>query len=183
MNQPSNPTPAPDPDVPVTAEEVKVDPELEELHAQMLQLQAQGQNGANWFYWVAVLSLVNSVIAVVGGGIAFVIGMGVTGIADGFAQQAAIEWPEKALIAKVIAFGFSLVASAVVAGFGWLANKRIIPIFALGMFLYLLDGMIYVLTQQWMCVGFHALALFNMFQGLMAYRKLSTILSSQPAPA
>jgi hypothetical protein len=194
MSQPADPNPQPNPYespepvaaapvVPASFDPAPVDPELQALQSQMLQLQAQGQSGANWFYWVAGLSLVNSVIALVGGGVSFVVGLGVTGIADAIAFHIAKENPEMSLIAKGGAFGFSLLASAVVVGFGWMSNKRIIPIFALGMALYLLDGLLYVLLQQWMCVAFHAFALFSMLQGLIAYRKLSAILRSQPAMA
>jgi hypothetical protein len=158
-----------------------VDTELSDLQSQMVQLQTQGQNGAGWFYWVAGLSLVNSVIALVGGGVSFVVGLGITGIADGIATVAAEDKPEIATIAKAVAFGFSLIVSAVVVGFGWLSNKRIIPIFALGMFLYLLDGLLFVLGQQWLSVAFHGFALFNMWQGLNAYRQLNGILRTAPA--
>ncbi len=181
MNQPTDPIPQPNSEPPVPDAEAAADAELAALQSHMLQLEAQGQNGANWFYWVAGLSLVNSVIAIVGGGIAFVVGMGVTEIVDVRAAVFAAERPDMATVAKVGAFGFSLIASAIVAGFGWLSNKRLIPIFALGMLLYALDGVIFVLDQQWMCVAFHGFALFSMWQGLNAYRQLSAILRTQPA--
>jgi hypothetical protein len=157
------------------------DPQLNALQSQMLQLQAQGENGANWFYWVAGLSLVNSVIALAGGGVSFVVGLGITEVASGVAAAFASDRPDLSIVLKSAAFGFSLFASAIAAGFGWLSNKRVIPIFALGMLLYALDALIYVLVQQWLSVAFHAFALFSMWQGLVAYRQLSAILRSEPA--
>jgi hypothetical protein len=159
----------------------QLDPHLAALQSQMQRLQAQGEDGANWFYWVAGLSLVNSVIAFVGGGVTFVIGLGITEVVDELAAELAVERPEMSLVAKAGAFGFALAAAVFAAGFGWLANKRYIPLFALGMLLYALDGMIYVLAQSWFSAAFHAFALFGMWQGLSAYRELSAILRSPPA--
>ena len=49
------------------------------------------------------------------------------------------------------------------------------PVFALGMILYLLDGLIYVMFQDWMSVGFHAFVLFGMWNGFNAYRQMKAM--------
>ena len=50
------------------------------------------RNGANWFFWIAALSVVNSVILLLEGDRSFVIGLGVTQVINvaalTFAQQA-----------------------------------------------------------------------------------------------
>ena len=43
---------------------------------------AQAKGGANWFYWVAALSLINSAAFVFGAGVHFLAGLGLTEIAD-----------------------------------------------------------------------------------------------------
>jgi hypothetical protein len=147
----------------------RLDPELASLQAQMLQLQAQGQNGASWFYWVAGLTLVNSLIALKGGGGKFLFGLGVTQYVE-------------ARHGGTAAFVFALVVIGGMVLCGWCANKRMIPMFAFGMILYLLDGLFLLLKfQLYFSAAFHAFVLFQMWQGLHAYRKLSTILRSQPA--
>ena len=181
MTQPLDPNPRPNTIMPPTVPHPGADPQLSALQSEMLHLQAQGENGASWFYWVAGLSLLNSVIAFVGGNMAFVVGLAITGLVDELAWEKGQQNPQLATIANAASFGFAVVVAAVVAGFGWLSNKRIIPIFALGILLYALDGVLYLLSQQWLCVAFHAFALFNMWQGLVAYRKLSAILRSSPA--
>jgi hypothetical protein len=45
-----------------------------------------------------------------------------------------------------VAFVIDLLVAGVVILFGWLANKRITAIYALGMVLYLLDGLGLVLN-------------------------------------
>ena len=181
MTQPLEPNPRPATNEQTPIPNSGADPELSALQSQMLQLQAQGENGAGWFYWVAGLSLINSVIALVGGNMSFVVGLAITRVVDDIAWSAAAENPELTTIAKAASFGFAVLVAVVVAGFGWLSNKRIIPVFALGILLYALDGALYVLTQDWLCVAFHAFALFNMWQGLVAYRRLSAILRTSPA--
>jgi hypothetical protein len=182
MNDPTAGTPSsqvPEQPAPeITAE----DAELAGLQAELLSLQAQGQNGANWFYWVAGLSLVNAFISLVGGGVSFVFGLGITEFVGGFAAAIAGEKPELATAMKIVGFGFAVVAAAVLVGFGWLSNKRFTPIFALGIVLYALDALLYLWFQMWISVAFHGFALFQMWQGLLAYRKLSAILRTQPVP-
>jgi hypothetical protein len=39
-------------------------------------------NGAKWFYWIAGLSLVNSLVVVFGGNFHFVLGLGITSVVD-----------------------------------------------------------------------------------------------------
>jgi hypothetical protein len=149
--------------------------EAQQVEAGLEALLQRGVSGANWFYWVAGLSLVNSVIMLSGGDTHFVVGMGVTLIADilavGFGQQ----HPENAQIIKGVVFGFDLVVAAGVLGFGFLSKKRILFVFGLGMFLYLLDGLIFIWIQDWMSAAFHAFALFSMWGGLQAYRQLNQI--------
>ena len=149
--------------------------EVEAQAAGLAGLYQTGLNGANWFYWVAGLSLVNSVILLTGGGTFFVVGLGVTLLADSIAAGVAEEAPELAQTAKIIAFCFDLFVAAVVAGFGWLSGKRYLAVFAIGMVLYLLDGLLFVLIQDWMSVGFHAFALFCMAGGFKAFLELNKV--------
>ena len=145
------------------------------IAAAIVALEQGGQRGANWFFWVGGLSLVNSAIILSGGNTFFVIGLGVTLLADfvanGFAQQK----PDIAMVVKGVAFGFDVFVALVVALFGWLSRKRIIPVFAIGMVLYLLDGLIFLLFQDWLSIAFHAFALFGMWKGIGAYRNLGRL--------
>lgn len=152
-------------------EVVTADP-LDTVRAQLAQLHVRGTSGAGWFYWIAALSLVNSAILLGGGDRHFVVGLGVTLVADSIATGIADENPEVATVAKGIALAFDLFVAAVVCLFGWLSRRPVLPIFAVGMILYLLDGLIYVLVGDWMSVGFHAFVLFGMWSGFSAYREM-----------
>jgi hypothetical protein len=148
---------------------------LEVLQLQLAQLDARGRSGADWFFWIAALSLINSVILLSGGDTHFVVGLGVTLVADVIAKSVAEQQPEIAGTAQVVAFVFDLLVAGVMCSFGWLSRRGVLPVFALGMFLYLLDGLIYVLIGDWLSVGFHAFVLFGMWSGFMAYRQMKTI--------
>ena len=173
--QPPEPTPfdasaGPPPGAP-TPQPVAADP-LATLRAQLAQLHARGSSGAGWFFWIAALSLVNSLILHGGGDRHFVVGLGVTFIADLIAKAVADQNPDIATVAKVIAFGFDVFVAAIVCLFGWLSRRPVLPIFVVGMILYLLDGLIYLLVRDWMSVGFHAFVLFGMWNGFNAYRQM-----------
>ena len=102
-------------------------PAISPLASQIAVLMQQGKNGAKWFYWIAGFSMVNTLIMLVSGGLFFVVGLAVTCLADGIAQVNAQQAPEFAVVAKVVAFGFSAAMSLLFCGFGWLAGGKSVP--------------------------------------------------------
>jgi hypothetical protein len=142
------------------------------LIGRIADLREQGLKGANWFFWVAGLSIVNSVIMQGGGDLYFVVGLGVTLIVDGITKAVGEQNPEMAMTLKIVAVSFAILVAAVVAVFGWLARKGILAIFVIGMFLYLLDGLLFLMLQDLMSVAFHGFALFWMWSGFSAFRKM-----------
>jgi hypothetical protein len=143
--------------------------------ASLADLEQRRTAGANWFFWVAGLSLVNSAILLRGGDTFFVIGLGITLIVDSMAQGIGNAEPELATTVKVAAFGFDLLAAAGLCLLGWLSRKGVLVVMALGMFLYLLDGLMFVLAQDWMSVAFHGFALWCMWQGFAAGRQFNAL--------
>jgi hypothetical protein len=150
-------------------------PKISPLESQIGVLLLQGRNGAKWLYWIAGFSIVNTLIMLISGGIYFVVGLAVTNITDQFAQAIAQQSPEAAVFAKVAAFAFSAFVSLAFCGFGWLALKRYQPLFFLGMVLYLLDGLLFLLLREFMAAAFHAYALYCMWSGFQAYRQLNSL--------
>src|SRR5260370_4340546 len=75
-----------------------VDAQAEKLAAQIRALQQAGQRGANWFFWVAGLSVLNSLLIHSGAGIYFVVGMGLSLLADGLADHLSQQHPAQAVI-------------------------------------------------------------------------------------
>ena len=130
-------------------------------------LEKQLKGGGSWFYWIAGLSLVNSVIALSGSGTRFILGLGITQIFDELAQGM------RSGAGLAVAVVLDLLASAVFVFFGVFANKRHTWSFIVGMALYALDGLIYLIAQDWLGVGFHAFVLFCLFRGFKACRALN----------
>jgi CubicO group peptidase (beta-lactamase class C family) len=128
-------------------------------------------SGANWFYWIAGLSLVNSVLTHGGSDTSFVIGLGFTLIADNLFKELA-----------VIAYVIDALALAFFIGMGWFAGKGRFWAFVTGMVFYTLDAGIYLMFQDWMPFGFHVLALFYMGRGAMKLREAIKA-AQNPAPA
>ena len=134
-------------------------------------LEKQLKGGGSWFYWIAGLSLVNSVIALSGSGTRFILGLGITQIFDELAQGMGSG------AGLAVAVVLDLLASAVFVFFGVFANKRHTWSFIVGMALYALDGLIYLIAQDWLGVGFHAFVLFCLFRGFKACRALNAVSS------
>jgi len=139
------------------------------------------RSGANWFYWIAGLSVVNSAIALFQGEWGFVVGLGITQFFQALAQAAGEQAGGVALVLRLLGMALALLAALVFVLFGWLANRGHGWAFVAGMVLYLLDGLIFLLVRDWLALGFHVFALFCIFAGYGALRKLRE--AQAPAPA
>ena len=137
------------------------------------QAEQHAKTGVNWFFWIAALSLVNTALAHFGANLQFIIGLSITAIADAIAVQMGKDQPQHATLAMGIAIGFSLIVALVVMGFGWLSRQRIMWVYAIGIGVYLLDGVVYLLLGDIKSAGFHGLALFGMIRGWLALRQLA----------
>lgn len=151
-------------------------PETQAILGRAQELRQQARGGSNWFYWIAGLSLVNSVVILLAGDDTyFVIGLGLTLIADTIAREVANQNVDIAQIVKAVVFGFDLIVALVIVAFGWVAGRGYRVVFGVGMFLYLLDGLLFVLAQDWFSVAFHAFALLCMWNGFRAYGQLNAV--------
>ena len=138
------------------------------------ELQNQAKSGANWFYWIAGASLVNTIIFLFNGHVNFIIGLGITQIVSGIAL--AVEGQTDSVTApKIGVFLINLAISAVFATIGYFAGKRMIWAFVLGTGFYILDGLIFFLLEDLWSIGFHIFALFFIVRGLLATNKLRKI--------
>jgi hypothetical protein len=130
---------------------------------------ARSHSGANWFFWIAGLSLVNSIIVLAGGRWSFLAGLGVTQIIDALAGALS---GKLGAGATAFALFLDLCAAGVIVLFGLLARQRHTWAFVLGMILYALDGLLFLIVQDWLSLAFHAYALYCISRGLMANRRL-----------
>jgi len=143
------------------------------------ELEGQLRNGANWFYWIAGLSAINSFIYMSGSDVAFLAGLGFTQLAEGLVD-AAIENGMPAGL-KFVAIALNFMAVAMFALFGYYANKRFSAAFIVGIVLYLLDGLLMLLLNVFFGAAFHAFALFFIIRGFLACRTLNSQPTGAPA--
>ncbi len=128
-------------------------------------LERQSRNGALWFYWVAALSLVNSVVVLTGQEWRFIIGLGITQLADALAARTGHGVVTVALVDAAVIGGFVLLGRFALRGRLWA--------FGVGATFYALDGLIFLAARDWVGVAFHVLVLVMTVRGLDAARRLS----------
>jgi hypothetical protein len=154
-------------------EEINKDQQQVTTIEEKLKLENRFKNGAAWFFWIAGLSLVNSIILMVGGQWNFLVGLGITQVIDGIASGVASEADASAaIIIKALAFFADLVVAGLFVTFGVLAMKRYKLSFIIGIILYALDGLIFLIVPDFLSIGFHLFALFGLYTGLQAHNKL-----------
>jgi len=127
-------------------------------------------SGARWFWWIAGLSLINTIVAHTGGNMSFVMGLGFTLIADAVFHEY-----------MVIAFIIDLFFLGFFVAIGWFATKGRVWAFIVGIVVYVLDLAIYLYFQDWLPVAFHALALFYIFRAMGTLRTAIKA-AKEPAP-
>ena len=104
-------------------------------------------SGAMAFWYIAGLSVVNSLIAIFGGGTFFAIGLGVSLFVDSIASALAAELGGNWVI-KVLGLLISLAFAGLFAMFGYFALRLRRWAFVVGLVLYILDTvLIFYLTQ------------------------------------
>lgn len=128
-------------------------------------LAARVKSGSGWFFWIAALSVVNSIAALSKASFVFIVGLGVTQIIDSFAFRGGSN-------GVAVAAALDLVAAGIFVGFGVFARKGHTWSFLVGMVLYALDGLIFLLARDWLAFGFHIFALYCIFNGFRALRQL-----------
>ena len=126
---------------------------------------AHVKSGASWFYWIAALSLVNSVAAFAGMSWRFILGLAVTQKLE--SMGAGTNGPS-----PVIILGLNFLVTAVFILFGVFAAKGQVWAFVIGIIAFMLDGVIFLIAQDWLGVGFHAFVLFFLIRGANAARLL-----------
>src|SRR5215217_1828438 len=112
-------------------------------HADLAQ---RYKSGANWFYWIAGLTMITSIIGFFGGGIRFLIGLGLTQVIDGMAEALA---PQLGGAVQVVALLLDLVVTGIFVLFGYLANKKLLWAYVAGMVVFLMDGLLALAFQDW----------------------------------
>ncbi|HEY4785653.1 MAG TPA: hypothetical protein VIH57_06375 [Bacteroidales bacterium] len=116
------------------------------------------QKSASWFFWIAGLSIINTVIYTTSGGVYFVIGLGISQFVDGIVTGL-MDGPSL----------ISLIPNLLIAGFfvliGYRARKYSKRAFITGVIIYTLDALLFLYFREWMAFGFHVFALVMISKG------------------
>jgi hypothetical protein len=129
------------------------------------------KNGSAWFFIIAVLSIVNSIIFYTDGSIYFIFGLGITQLADGFFYSMSDYF-------GIIAIVSGLMVNAVLAGLlvyiGFMARKLKNWAFITGMILYGLDTIVFVIFNDQIGILAHVFAFTIIFMSYRALKDSST---------
>lgn len=145
------------------------------------QLLRRSISGAQNFYWIAALSVINSVVSVFGGGMYFVVGLAATLLADGFFLGMAEALPDAKLVVQLIGLAVSAVVSAFFAVLGYFAVKGKRWAFITGIVFYALDTLLMLVFQEWLGLLFHGFFLWGLVNGLQALNQLQKFLPQKPS--
>lgn len=138
-----------------------------------LNLERRFRSGVDWFFWIAGLSLINTIVFVLGGSMTFVVGLGLTQVVDAIGYVITQETSgTTTTVIRAVAFVISLGISGIFVLFGVLGRRRKRWAVITGMVLYLLDGLIFLAFADFLPALFHAIALFGLWSGLSALREL-----------
>lgn len=131
---------------------------------------SQMKSGANWFFWIAGLSMVNSLIFIFGGNWSFFAGLAITQVADALVVQ--ISGDSAFSIVKFIALTMDFIIAGIFVLCGVFAGRMQAWAFIIGMIIYALDGILALLLGAYLSAGFHVFALIMIFTGFSAARHL-----------
>ena len=146
-------------------------------------LRRQMKSGAYNFYWIAGLSMANSIFFVFSTRSAFVVGLGITQFIDTLSHNIAQSYPNAVLLVRLIGLLPDLFICSVLAYSGYLAAKGHRWAFIAGIMLYGLDGILTLVSSDFIGFGFHLFFLWFLFSGLQALNKLKKILpETAPTP-
>ena len=113
------------------------------------------KRGANWFYWIAGLSLVNTIVAITGGNFHFVLGLGITEVTDAFRSPQA----------RMVGYFIDLLVLGFFLKCGYMAGKFHKWAFVMGMGFYALDAALTAMAQDWISFAFHVYAIVCIWRG------------------
>jgi hypothetical protein len=132
-------------------------------------------NGANWFFWIAGLSILNSVIYLFGSSFTFIIGLGATQITDGLMMAISRRLITGGGVVRYIGLVIDLVIAGVFIALGVLGRKRLRWALITGLVLYIIDGIILLLFQDFLGAAFHAWVVISILASIGAYKKLKAL--------
>jgi hypothetical protein len=137
------------------------------------------RKGANWFYWKAGLTVVNALLMFFGFRWTFFLGLTITQIFQGVADQIALETEitsdapvtSTANPVNVLVLLISLFCSAFMVMLGYYGGRGKKWALIVGLIIYAIDGVIYLLTASIFGFIIHAIGIYCLVRAISATRK------------
>ncbi len=153
---------------------------------QFVALESSFKNGISWLYWIAGLSLVNMIVFIAGGGLSFLAGLGITELFTGFVYGFYLSLGNVAQgtpLLEALGVGgvviisiFSIAAALLFVIIGLVSKKKRSPtVMIFGIVLYALDTILVLLAGALLYFLFHLFALYGLWQGYVALKKLRAL--------
>jgi hypothetical protein len=130
-----------------------------------LTLAAQIKGGASWFYWIAALSLINTLAAMTGTNWKFIIGLGMTQLVDAVAVRTGGMARIAGLIVDVFISGLFFL-------FGMFGSRAQSWAFIVGLALFGLDTGLEFILKDWLGLAFHGYVLYRIYGGFSRVQML-----------
>lgn len=147
----------------------------------LAEAQNRIRNSANWFWWIAGLSVINSLATMFDLKYGMVLGLGVGQLIDGLAFYTLDgERIDPTAMARVIHAVLTVAVVGVFVALGWFARRDSLVAFVVGIGLYALDSLIFLVLGDWIAVGFHVFVLVMLAAGMSLLR---TVRRQVPAEA
>ena len=127
-------------------------------------------HGANWFLWLGLLSIINSLLVYYFGLQNLPFAFALTQWVDGTTGPLTAEGWSPPL--QTVGLVMNLLIAAVFASFAYFARHGNDKVFVFGIFLYAIDAMLSIGLRDFWGFGFHLIGLFFLFKGLLASRHL-----------
>ncbi len=116
--------------------------------------------GPSCFYWIAALTVLNSIVVISGRSLRFAIGLGITAQID-------LKAKELGAVGVMLDLLISGTIAGIFAVLGNLAGKRIRWAFLAGMVLYGCDGLICLAAKDILGAALHAYTIFAISRGMV----------------
>lgn len=121
-------------------------------------------HGADWFFWLAILSLINTLLVYYYKLPNTPIALGITQWLDGTNAFGATMSTQS--------LGLNILIAGALAMFGLLARRGSDLAFVIGIFLYVIDAFLIVGQREFWGFGVHLIGLFFLVKGLLASRHI-----------
>lgn len=146
---------------------------------QKQKLMNRMRSGASWFYWIAALSVINTILIEFGSSINFIFGLGITQIIDALVFQWGFDLaPDAFTVLRVFGLAITLLIVLIFVLFGIYANKRQRWAFIAGMIVYAIDALavLFVWEQpDFLAFAFHLFVIWGLIRGLGAISQLEQL--------